>query len=718
MLNIDTHSSFMHPLSFSKCVTYVRLFQFRVRKRGTTSRACQISINMSELMLTNAIGSLFEVAEVNSIGGVPLDVGIEALMLVNPDLEPQQAQSIAVQLDSRGRQVLSKDDFVEAVRFVLSDVDSSEAVHMINDLVLRMRMTYRRRYLMYDAPANRCAPALLQNVRTVEMYREMFDMFANGGDYISRHDLRTLAHEVLPEYPTDAANIVKAAIGEGERDAIGFEEFIMVMQPTTSRRQLSEMIKLARSKILGTEDTPVRGQYHGGDSYGMPSQQPQQHHQQGVATLTSSLQPWREAEDELLSPKTNRPATPPAPSPATPLQAGPVVGSRPRRTDNPSSSTLLSSPTGGGTLHHELQQAKQHHEAAEAVFESVLSGSQRVNLSTISRLSDVGAAMKMPSLMERELAQLRMENEELKHKVSQFQLYGGGGARGSSPQHRRHSATGGGPPSSSEQEAYIAELENELRSTRAQLAVRTEAGQLIALLNKSNTTEEGLRKYYHDERTLISKQEYLRSVSSTLHEGDGTSPISLVLSQYDLIVCGYQALYREMKRRFESGGGGGGSKRDLSSKRFDSATAASSIVPRNVPIQYSVPPRGLSPSRTYAVPLSWQELDADVSNEMKGTGTLRDPLLTAEERNHLRGKLAAQMRGAARHYTPKKQRADIGGYHQSSRIHRHDDEHVPNDADFQQHQQLMPGAATQMASHDAVSRLHSLQHQAIKQRKL
>ncbi|CUG89825.1 Hypothetical protein, putative [Bodo saltans] len=82
---------------------------------------------MSEAMFTNAIVSLFEVAEVNSIGGVPLDVGVEALMLVNPDVEPQQAHAIATQLDSRGRQVLSKDFSSSKILFfvVVDNIEST-----------------------------------------------------------------------------------------------------------------------------------------------------------------------------------------------------------------------------------------------------------------------------------------------------------------------------------------------------------------------------------------------------------------------------------------------------------------------------------------------------------------------------------------------------------------------------------------------------------------
>ncbi|CUG89826.1 Hypothetical protein, putative [Bodo saltans] len=686
---------------------------------------------MSEAMFTNAIVSLFEVAEVNSIG------------------DPQQAHAIATQLDSRGRQVLSKDDFIEAVRFVLTDVDSSEAVHMINDLVMRMRMTYRRRYLMYDAPANRCAPALLQNVRTVEMYREMFDIFAHGQEYISRHDLRRLANEILPEYPTDAANIVKAAIGEGERDAIGFQEFIMVIQPTTSRRPLSEMIQLATSRIMNwSSDDGDRG-YNPTSAVGgggTPHKGTARNADDGSNTafgspmLTSSLQPWRESEDLLAQNAVggggggggNRSrATTPPPSGKN------AVGQRPRHGGGTtSSSTVMSSPTGAGTLHHELQQAKQHHEAAEAIFQNVLTGNQRVNLATITKLSDVGATMKMPSLLERDLAQMKLENESLKHQVAQLQMSNlrlGSGRSGGSPRRNGGGAAGGIGALNQDAMAHIAELEHELRSARAQLAVRTEAHQLIALLNKSNTTEEGLRQYYHDERTLISKQEYLRSVSSTLHEGDGTSPISLVLSQYDLIVCGYQALFRDLKRRYDAGGGGGrfrgaavGGGRP---RHYDNSSAASTIVPKNVPVTYSVPSRGTSPSRTLAAPLRWQELDAEVSTDMKGTGTLRDPLLTLEERNQLRAKLASQMRGAARHYTPKKKQQNPYGAtaqeYAASSIHGggggaydHDESPANHDEHAQLQQWLMPGAATQLASHDAVSRLHSLQHQAVKHRRL
>ena len=88
-------------------------------------------------------------------------------------------------------------------------------------------------------------------------------------------------------------------------------------------------------------------------------------------------------------------------------------------------------------------------------------------------------------------------------------------------------------------------------------------------------------------------------------------------------------------------------------KKYDSLSAARSIIPRNAPVPGPVPSMSRSPVRRLASPARWSELDRDIDPSMKGTGTLADPLLTLEERNTLRAKLATQMRGSARYYQPQ-----------------------------------------------------------------
>lgn len=677
---------------------------------------------MTEPMYQSALDALYEVAEVSSLGGIPTGVAVDALRLVNPALEADEAEGIVAANDARGRQILGKEDFQAAARTALDHLETSEKVHILRDLVLRMRITYRRRYLMYDAPPNHCAPVLLQNAHTVAMYRELFDVAAHGDDFISRHDLRTLAFEILPDFPTDACNIVKAALGDGERDLIGFEEFIMVLQPATSRRTLSEMVDIAKHRITGSSTGAV-GYYEAsrreaqqlGSSRDLPSSpQHQQRSGQDAAAGAMITSTWQSTSSITAAPSTN------GTTPTRQQQLTTAIGNRPKQS--------VDQITAATSLHHELAQAKHHHEVAEETFRTILTGNQRLTAPSTMRsmMHREDQSGHVPTLQERELAQLRIENEELKHKLAVNESFARaqqsssllkasspatGESRNTAP---RSLASGNGDRE--DLVRHIRELETELRSCRAQLAVRTEAHQLMAMLKQHNTTQEGLRAYYHDESTLVSKHEYLRNISSTLTEDMNiNSPFGLVVSQYDLIVCGYQALYRSFKASVES-------SKQQQLRQFNSYAAANSIVPKNVPTRHVTPSRAQSPAKALAAPLRWADLDAEVSADMKRTRTLRDPLLTDEERHQLRAKLATQMRGAARHYTPPRagsRAASEASYHRglpAAESHETNDSHELHGDEWLM--QPDPGAATQMASHDAVSRLQSIASRALKTRRL
>lgn len=618
--------------------------------------------DMSEENFERAIASLFEVVEVNSAGGIPSSVASDTLKLINPSVSDEQADSIVADCDARANGVLGPDEFSECVHIVLHNTAPTDCIQILQDLVLRMRTTYRRRYLMYDAPANQCAPSLLQNSRTVAMFRELFDVAARGQDFITRSDLRTLASEILFEFPADASSLVKAALGEGDRDLIGFYEFIMVLQPATSRRTLSEMVKIAKHRISTGPSTS--------------SSRPTASHLMGTvgdydSTVLSSPPPA--ARSNLPEESPGRLATP--------------IGSRPPNKQSRSSraAEFQSSPSAPNpmTLHHDLQLMKQQHESAESLFRNALTTSQGVGSTPISMKVKQGDEGSRPlqTLQDREIAALRIENESLQQQLRHLQYQQRQDAKGQQ---------GGGSGAQGHDESQrIVSLENELRLTRAQLAVRNEASQLITLLKKSETPGEALRSYYPDESTLVSKHDYLRHVAQPLH--DGNSPISLVIAQYDLVVCGYQALYRQQRKEHEA----------EKAKKYDAFAAARSIIPVNVPSRYVPASRSPAPAVTTVVPIRWQDLDREATIEMKNTRTLADPLLTDEERHQLRAKLAAQMRSAARHYTPTRGK--------SPATRRFAD--VSLDLDE-------PGAATMLASRDAMSRLQLLAGKAHSERRI
>lgn len=671
-------------------------------------------------MYQAALDALYDVTEVSTVGGIPATVVTDALKLVNPGLDNDHAASIVAKYDARGKQLLGKEEFQAAVRMVLQSTDTPDAIQILRDLVSRMRLTFRRRYLMYEAPVNQCPPPLTQNATAVAMYRELFDVVARGDDYITRPALKALTLEVLADHPTDAANVVKAALGETERDLIGFEEFIMVMQPASARRPLSEMVDIAKGAVqlrkaphsmssptsrFTDETTPSTG-----------AMSPLQYLQLRSAA-TGQGSSWR---DEPLT-STLHVKSDNQPGIDTPVTSPPksgVIGSRPKAggrgggdREAANSSTLM--------LHHELEAAKQHHHHAEETFQHVvITGGTREHMldASLRRFQHDDArygVSAIPTPQEREMAVLRLENESLRHALSQSAGSRAAAGESNSDLTLNTLASRGkvasGTTSTSNAAVQVAELrsriedlETELRNCRAQLALRFEATQLTTLLKHHSSSRDALRNYYHhEESTLVAKHEFLRSSAQQFYQREGgDSAISIVLSQYDLVVCAYQTLFRDMKAKYDA----------VVAPRYDSVEMASSILPRNTPSRRAVTPsRGratVSPARVSAAPMRWSEMDGAVTKDMKRTGTLRDPLLTDEERNKLRAKLATQMRTAARNYTPTRAAASR---------HLDDDEQLMEDAP-QREGATAQGVATHMSSIQSLGRLQSMALKAGKQR--
>jgi hypothetical protein len=526
---------------------------------------------MSKEELKYQAGQLYDVAEISAIGAVPLGFVADTLRMLNPALENEMALEIATNHDYRGKNELSRDDFVAAVEFAMQTTDTAVAIQLVRDVVIRMRVAFRRRYLMYDAPANSPPPALLENPRSIAMFRELWGFVARDSDVMTRHQLRRLVSAVLPDAPGDASNIVKAALGDRESDGIALFEFMMVVQPATMHRTLSDMLHRARTEF--------------GSANGAPS---------------------------------------PPPKPA----AG--------------SGSAADGRLAVNRLAQEVALLRTADFKAEDRFQKTL-GSRALDQQLPSPVARLPPPKPLADeAMERELAKLRTENAQLQHSLAL--------ALGSGP--GTHS--GGHHHSVNEKadRAVVQELEAEIKRLRAQLAISTEAADLSSLLRVaasqgSATHWAVLRDHFIDENPLIGKHAYVRAAARRFD--DPNSPISTVLGQYELLVQGYQALYRDARGKYDA----------LKAKRFDAASATKSIAG----VGFGTPVRSAgaraaavgaltSPVHQDATAYRWADLDREPTPDLKRTGLPGDPLLTDAERAVVRAKLAAQMRRSARHYTP------------------------------------------------------------------
>jgi hypothetical protein len=475
-----------------------------------------------------------------------------------------------------------------------------------------MRVAFRRRYLMYDAPASTPPPAILENRTTVSNYRTLWDFVSAGQESIGRPQLRKLAQAILHDQPAGAANIVKAAIGDRETDMITFLEFVMVVQQATTLRPLSEMVTLARRKFDADHDMQVQAQRKI-----MQTVQGAGFTQDKAAAISAQLK-----ENSKL------------------MQEVQVVAS---------SESI----------------------AAERAKSVLYAGTQAGMLSAMKEpLPSVPPPLSPPkpaadAALERELAKLRTENEKLHHALAVVggkkaaglgdDIIGSGGV-GASALAAGEANSLAAARAQRERETklkqQVASLEAELRAARGQLAISTEAAELVGLLRASSAANGGapnktavLKEHFVEELSLVNKHKYIREVASKFD--DPNSPVSLLIGQYELLISGYQALYRDLKGRWEY----------AKSKRFNPMEAAKNIVAQ---AQLQATPTGSkplsahSPVQVASSVYSWAELDAPPSDQLRHTGMPGDPLLTDGQRQQLRARLSAQMRATARHYTPQR----------------------------------------------------------------
>jgi len=650
--------------------------------------------------------------------------------------------AIIEECDSRGLQLLTKDDFVRACAITLQNTPSEDAGKALKDLVYRMRTAFRHRYLMYDAEMAMPPPSLVENVKTVEMFRELFDLMSNGKDEILREQLAKLAHTVLHDSKMDAMSVCKAALGDVVTDQIHFNEFIMVLQPATSRRCLSDMVKLMKDSVQHDTQQTLRfveptqawkanqsasinttAPYSKGSRFYMDQQATAPSLSQ--QSMASELARYKQLE-EIAQRRADNILGAPAPTLVSSiLQDSPQRGPYGLSKSAAPPPTAPSGTPGAGET--------------GGVGVPTPGGGASGNQQTAGFLS--ANSISFESMDKGEIAQLKLENSKLKSDVLRLQMHvtavapsGGGDGRGGSVTGTSHlsfagnilddpmsitaeainNVSGGGTNNTAHlmQEVSRLEqdrerwmhrselLENELRMCRAHLHTAQEGNELIKALRGTTSVHSTVRDFFPDEAALVAKQDYVRETSRATIEvetGGQPSALTTVMAQYDLLVVAYQALYRELRKRYESS----------RPKRFDPVKAAANIVPHTfspTPQQQRSASRpkggggeggGLGggftnsrspvPSKMFASsPLRWSDLDRDPTPDMKNTGMLSDPLLTDNERNFLRQKLAAQMRNSARHYSPKKKPS----------------------------QRKLPQNETVMTSVDAMQRLHTLADKA------
>jgi hypothetical protein len=598
---------------------------------------------MSRADLIGRLNQLYDVVEVNNIGAVPLPVAVETIRLINPNITHEQAEVIAADCDSRGKQQLTREDLNRAALTCLQNTDVADAIGLIRDLTTRMRVAFRRRYLMYDAPANSPPPSLLENSKTVAMYRELFDLSSRDSDGMSRRELHRLMHTVLPEYTVDATNAVKAALSDQDTDHIFFYEFMMVVQPCTSRRCLSDMLAIARRELIKES---------AGEDF------------ESLATGTPAREASRASNAKM------------------------ALGSRPTKTAT-------------DRLRQELLSYQMHESFADQRAAHTLSS--RVALPTVPDIPAPPAAPKVlaDEELERENTKLRIDNEDLRRQnatlaaeLSNFEqqnrtLVANSTNRGRSQSRANSSVYHLDRSDDADPSDRVRMLEEELRQARARLAISTETNELCSLLRRGENAHTVVRNFYPDESVFIGKHQYLQDAVKPFM--DGVSPICTIIGQYDLIVVGYQALYRQLRAKSDTA---------KSQSTFDPMEAARSIVPKQ-PL-HATPSRRGSPSKARASPMRWKDLDRAPTADMRGTGTLADPLLTDEERHTLRAKLAAQMRGSARFY------ANPTAQHCYSQ--------VPSDS--YRHHAVETGISRTLTSQEAMHRLQNITGRAVRQRHL
>jgi hypothetical protein len=293
------------------------------------------------------------------------------------------------------------------------------------------------------------------------------------------------------------------------------------------------------------------------------------------------------------------------------------------------------------------------------------------------------------------MSQLQLENDALKHQLAVHRVN-----NIPAGQPAAAVAVRGGPQTDLLHK--ISTLEEELKQTKARLAIAGEASELSSLLKQGDNVHSVVRNFYPDESVFVGKHQYLRE-SAKAFDDDGSTSIGTVLGQYDLIVVGYQALYRQLRQKYEA----------TRAKAFDPMHAAKSIIPSE-PVRLVDAQRVAAPSVHRASPMRWKDLDRAPSADMRGTGTLADPLLTDTGRIELRARLAAQMRGSARNYTPTRPTRRTASPARTlvpAHSHSHSQSHSYS-------REGSPAPSTLMTSQAAMARLQTMTGRAVRNRQL
>ena len=597
---------------------------------------------MSREELDQEALNLYSVVEVQNISGVPVGVAVDTLLLVNPQLSREECKMMVNEAESTGEGKLRPGDFCSVVQLALKEKNSliEESIGSLRTLVYRMRLAFRRRFLMYDAPPNHAPPYLLENSTSTTMYRNIFDTASNGGDFISRNTFNELVEVILRDHRGLAASVMKAAVDTDDREGfIGFEEFVMVLQPATREIPLSMLLRRAETSSVGDHQISHRSlsETHKGRSESGPRpgawldnlhMRADESESRGRSQSTS-MAATAHLKGELLNIRADDEAA--AIKTHSIIQASKRQGVFPTQ-GMPFSTNQPSDVLNGG-------------------------GSQLMNVEVRTQLQDVDTSLPLldrVSQLEELLAKARLENKRLKQDITHWKLEATSKTE-SKTRTSLHSDANQKNHEDVDPRHLLSNLEAELRLCKAQLGFQNEAVELFNLLKRSSTSE-AMRRMYTEESALVSKHEYLRKTGDVV---DRNSPQAVLLSQYELLVCAYQSLYRSQREagsaRSASASGRSVSQTNSLAGRQRSTGRHRSPVPGSSRSQSTTAGRSPSNSvrRVAVSPFRWRDVDLPVSNELWKTGTLGDPVLTREERTVLRNKLAAQMRSAARTKSPR-----------------------------------------------------------------
>ncbi|ORC91408.1 uncharacterized protein TM35_000064130 [Trypanosoma theileri] len=486
---------------------------------------------MAEDTLRTYASDLFSVIEVNAAGVVPVSSCVETLCSLNTDLTREKAEAIVKELRLSDRRNIDRNNFITAVLRALEYKSYQSARSVLRDLILRFRLTYRKKYLMMDIGANTPIPSLTENPTVVALFKELFSSASHGKPYITRSQLEELVHNILPDSPASACNLVKAALSEDESDMIGFYEFITVMQPITSRQSLSELVERFRSRREARKEQSSLpyASFHG-------------------------IRPLSQSSLSVLS--------------SLSLSASAVK-------------SVALPLTASDPMDMELQMYRRWDAEAQRDFDQAsfkgFIGITKTTPSTVAShdrevIMDKRDCEKKLSVMERELIHLRRENESLRHDLLLAQMQ--------KPSLRVEEdgriVELSGDEFFNRENAILreelSEMKESLRMYQAENDLHSDMTNIATLLRKGVSSAEVLRRVYPEESTLFNRYQHL--VRMTEKRRDDIAPpgsaARLLITQLDLIIQGYQALYRRFRENVETDG-------VLSTPSYSARTSSASV---------------------------------------------------------------------------------------------------------------------------------------------